>query len=118
MDIVVGTINDSYFHFISSIWDIERNNFIPKTFKRTVKKMWRQTAEFNMDEVCQCGRRVVKKTSWTDLNPGRRAQQIIPGLLKKMNRLDDDLKRVAKLEDELKKLEDELKQNKSREKWL
>ncbi|KAI3470125.1 hypothetical protein Pfo_026788 [Paulownia fortunei] len=34
--------------------------------------MWKQTAEFTMEEICHCGRNAAKKTSWTDFNPRRR----------------------------------------------
>ncbi|KAK6151063.1 hypothetical protein DH2020_015995 [Rehmannia glutinosa] len=96
--------------------------------------MWQQNAEVNVEDICRCGRLTTKKTSWTDLNPGRRyaacerfrevggcsyfewidplmcdrAWQIIPGLLRRANRLQDELKR----------LEDEEKMKASREKWL
>ncbi|GER54804.1 GRF zinc finger containing protein [Striga asiatica] len=78
-------------------------------------------------DFCTCEKRAVMKTSWTDHNPGRRyavcekprafggcnyfswidppmcprSRQIIPGLLRRVNRL-----------------EDELATKKSREKWL
>ncbi|KAK6140688.1 hypothetical protein DH2020_025570 [Rehmannia glutinosa] len=103
-----------------------------------------QTSEVLMDSMCHCGRNAVKKTSWTDLNPGRRysacenfrevggccyfvwidppmctrARQIIPGLLKKVNKLENNLKQVNKLENDIKQLEDDLKCKRSREKYL
>ncbi|KAK6131303.1 hypothetical protein DH2020_034953 [Rehmannia glutinosa] len=117
--------------------------------------MWRQTAEFSVNDKCECEKLIVKKTSWSDLNPGRkyvacekfrevggctyfswidpptcaRARQIVPGLLRRANRFEDELKRLEKefkrLEEELKRKEDELKvkedlfkRKRSREKWL
>ncbi|GER39719.1 GRF zinc finger containing protein, partial [Striga asiatica] len=79
--------------------------------------MWTQTSEFIMDDFCHCGKSAVKKTSWTDMNPGRRystcknflevggctyrcwidppicarARQIIPGLVKRVSMLEGDV---------------------------
>ncbi|GER39788.1 cytochrome P450 [Striga asiatica] len=33
---------------------------------------WRQTAEFNVERFCHCRKKVVTRTSWSDINPGRR----------------------------------------------
>ncbi|KAG8369541.1 hypothetical protein BUALT_Bualt14G0024200 [Buddleja alternifolia] len=87
--------------------------------------MWQQTAEeIIMDEICVCGKNTTRKTSWTDLNLGRRyvvckkfkqvdgcayfmwldppmctrARQIIPGLLRRVNRFEEDLKKKSKRE--------------------
>ncbi|GER55222.1 zinc ion binding [Striga asiatica] len=74
---------------------------------------WRQTAEFNVERFCRCGKKVVTRTSWSDINPGRRyiscekfkeggcpyfvwiekplcprACQIIPGLLRRANKFE------------------------------
>ncbi|XP_012839459.1 PREDICTED: uncharacterized protein LOC105959844 [Erythranthe guttata] len=83
---------------------------------------------------CYCSRRTTMKTSWTELNPGRRyetcqkyreiggcnyfawvdppmcerSRQIIPGLLRRINNN----------EKELKKIEEQLSKKGSREKWL
>ncbi|PIN02097.1 DNA topoisomerase [Handroanthus impetiginosus] len=72
-----------------------------------------------MEELCYCNRPTLKKTSWTDLNPGRRysicpqyrenggcnffswvdppmcarSRQIIPGLLKRVNKLESEIAR-------------------------
>ncbi|KAG8378642.1 hypothetical protein BUALT_Bualt07G0006600 [Buddleja alternifolia] len=90
--------------------------------------MWVLTAEeFIMNEFCPCGTNTVMKTSWTNHNPGRRyiacerfkqingcnyyfvwidppictrARQIIPGLLRRVNRFEEDLNRF---EEDLKK---------------
>ncbi|KAK6139986.1 hypothetical protein DH2020_026260 [Rehmannia glutinosa] len=76
---------------------------------------------------CYCGRRVVIRTTWTDENPGRRflsclhydvggcgyfdwedppmcrrSKVVIPGLLRKLNLVNGEVK---KLEDEKKKLQ-------------
>ncbi|KAK6150062.1 hypothetical protein DH2020_017587 [Rehmannia glutinosa] len=109
--------------------------------------MWKQTSEVIMDVFCNCGRNATMKTSWTDLNPGRRymacqkfkevggctffnwidppmcsrARQIIPGLLKKINKLEDQVKEFEKLEDQVKefdKLEGKMKRNRNNEIWL
>ncbi|KAG8386349.1 hypothetical protein BUALT_Bualt03G0139600 [Buddleja alternifolia] len=70
-----------------------------------------------MERNCYCARPAIRKTSWTDLNPGRRyiicdkfwepgecnffeftnppmcerSRQIIPGLLRRVNRLEHEL---------------------------
>ncbi|KAK6132756.1 hypothetical protein DH2020_033484 [Rehmannia glutinosa] len=103
--------------------------------------MWRQTSEYVVEDLCHCGRNSVVKTSWTDLNPGRRykackkfwvsfrAQQIIPGLLKRINKHDNEVVKlkdevqkleyeVQKLEDVVEKLENELKKKRSRDRWM
>ncbi|KAL8053324.1 hypothetical protein ABFX02_05G063400 [Erythranthe guttata] len=72
-----------------------------------------------MDATCFCSRRPVMKTSWTDLNPGRRytncdkfrkpggcnyfvwtdppmcerSRQIIPGLLRRINKQEEEMKK-------------------------
>ncbi|KAL7139503.1 hypothetical protein ABFS83_09G056400 [Erythranthe nasuta] len=76
-----------------------------------------------MDLTCHCGRKLTMKTSWTDLNPGRRystcekyrqvggcyyfawidppmcerARQIIPSLLRRINKLEEDLKKKQEM---------------------
>ncbi|KAK6137742.1 hypothetical protein DH2020_028494 [Rehmannia glutinosa] len=84
----------------------------------------------NLD--CFCGKRAVTRTTWTKENPGRRfnaclhfgrggcrlfewedppmchrAKAIIPGLLRKINKLEGETK---KLESEVQKLEDKVSQ--------
>ncbi|GER43889.1 GRF zinc finger containing protein [Striga asiatica] len=80
--------------------------------------MWRQTSEYIVEDLCRCGKNAVRKTSWSEENCGRRygasprfrksggctyylwidpsmctgARQIIPGLLKKNEKLEDELK--------------------------
>ncbi|KAK6148207.1 hypothetical protein DH2020_019119 [Rehmannia glutinosa] len=110
--------------------------------------MWRRTSEYVVDDLCHCGRNSIVKTSWTNLNPGRRykactkfrevggchyfswidspmcsrAQQIIPGLLKRINKHDNEVVKlkdeVQKLEDVVEKLENELKKKRSRDRWM
>ncbi|WOH12726.1 hypothetical protein DCAR_0832234 [Daucus carota subsp. sativus] len=67
--------------------------------------------------LCSCGLSPVLRTSWTDANPGRRfwgcscnfhlwhdpavgdrAKNIIPGLLRKIQRLEEEMKRNRKKE--------------------
>ncbi|GFQ05671.1 hypothetical protein PHJA_002711200 [Phtheirospermum japonicum] len=81
--------------------------------------MWKKTGEVIVDDFCNCGRNAVQRTSWTDLNPGRRyttcskfreiggctyfswvdapmcdrARHIIPGLLRRVNRLEAEVQR-------------------------
>ncbi|WOH00548.1 hypothetical protein DCAR_0519914 [Daucus carota subsp. sativus] len=53
-----------------------------------------------MAEKCLCGNVVIQQTSWTQANPGRRfaacepvcsrAQVIIPGLLRRINKLEEE----------------------------
>ncbi|GFQ08223.1 protein smg9, partial [Phtheirospermum japonicum] len=83
-----------------------------------LKERLSKNAEIIMDDFCNCGKNVVQRTSWTDLNPGRRyttcnkfwevggctyfswvdspmcarALQIIPGLLRRVNRLEADIR--------------------------
>ncbi|KAG8369037.1 hypothetical protein BUALT_Bualt15G0108700 [Buddleja alternifolia] len=85
------------------------------------------TEEFIMNEFCSCGTNTVMKTSWTDHNPGRpyiayerfkqingcnyfvwidppictRARQIIPGLLRRVNRFEEDLNRFEEEEKQI-----------------
>ncbi|KAL7132165.1 hypothetical protein ABFS83_12G053600 [Erythranthe nasuta] len=77
-----------------------------------------------MEATCYCSRRVVTRTSWTDLNPGRRystcdnykkirgcnyfvwidppmcdrSRQIIPGLLRKINMREEELMKKSSRE--------------------
>ncbi|KAK6116025.1 hypothetical protein DH2020_008294 [Rehmannia glutinosa] len=92
--------------------------------------MWRHKSEYVVEDLCHCGRNSIVKTSWTDLNPGRsRAQQIIPGLLKRINRHDNEVVKlkdevqklvyeVQNLENVVEKLENDLKKKRSRDRWM
>ncbi|GER41163.1 GRF zinc finger containing protein [Striga asiatica] len=81
--------------------------------------MWRQTSELIVDDFCNCGHAAVKKTCWTDPNAGRRysacakhrelggctyfiwidppmcmrSRQVIPGLRKRVDRLEAEIRR-------------------------
>ncbi|XP_012827969.1 PREDICTED: uncharacterized protein LOC105949220 [Erythranthe guttata] len=114
-----------------------------------------QSSGVQVNNTCYCARMAIMKTSWTDLNPGRRfaicpkykqiggckyyvwidppmcdrSRNIIPGLLRNINKYEDELKKygveLKKCEDELKKCEDDLKKCEeqlikkgAREKWL
>ena len=74
----------------------------------------------NRENFCHCGRLAILKTSWTDDNPGRRffgytkkrsgcgffrwedppmcarAKVIIPGLLRKLNRMEDKIAQMQR----------------------
>ncbi|KAK6132720.1 hypothetical protein DH2020_033525 [Rehmannia glutinosa] len=78
--------------------------------------MWRQTSEYVVEDLCHCGRNSVVKTSWSDLNPGRRYKACTKF------RLEDEVQKleyeVQKLEDVVEKLENELKKKRSRDRWV
>ncbi|WOH15035.1 hypothetical protein DCAR_0934568 [Daucus carota subsp. sativus] len=78
------------------------------------------SSHYSTLSLCLCGLSPVLRTSWTDANPGRRfwgcsqrgcnfhlwhdpavgdrAKNIIPGLLKRIQRLEDEIKRCRKKE--------------------
>ncbi|CAA0806726.1 Unknown protein [Striga hermonthica] len=86
--------------------------------------MFRQISEELIDDFCRCGKPTVRKTSWADGNAGRRysacekyrmlggctyhvwvdppmcyrAQQLIPGLLKRAKKLEEEIARRKKWE--------------------
>nr|GMD78261.1 uncharacterized protein LOC109171500 [Ipomoea batatas] len=41
---------------------------------------------------CHCGQVLKLRTSWTNDNPGRRSKAIIPGLLRRINRNDEEIR--------------------------